>query len=127
MKKIDLKYIKDVPDSCKDLKVYSCKIIPPKGFCAITLFGFILIRGTEEYVIRYLNSRRGKITLNHERIHVLQGRALGWLNFYINYLYFYLTAKNRGLNDHDAYRSIPFENEAYRHEEDFDYNQTIWD
>ena len=46
----------------QDLKfVCGCKILPPKGYSAITLFGTVYTRKSADVVWRYLQTNRGKI------------------------------------------------------------------
>lgn len=101
----------------------------PKRFRAITLFGHIFFNCSKEEMIKYLNSARGKITLNHERIHTLQAESFKtkYLGFYIYYLAFWI--RNLfvyGLKDITAYENIPFEREAVDKSLDFSYSKSNW-
>ena len=54
----------------------------------------------------------------HEHIHCTQVIAKGWLFFYLSYLFYY--AKNRlSMPQDQAYRQIPYEAEAYAHQDDW--------
>ena len=110
-----------------DFKIHSCTWLPPEGYIAITLFNHVIVRGTKEEVDEYLQTTYGKITINHERIHIIQGRKLGWIRFYTLYLHYYLAARRSGLPHDEAYYAIPFECEAFANECNFDYNETHWD
>lgn len=101
----------------------------PKRFIAITLFGHIFFNISKEEVYKYLITKKGKITLNHERIHTIQAKSFKakYLGFYIYYLYYWIKNLFKyGVKDIVAYKNIPFELEAYDKEYDFDYNETNW-
>ena len=96
------------------------KIIISPRFCqlmsvfitvyAITLYPFIIAR-----------DRLGITTYNHEKIHLVQQRELWILGFYILYVWYWLKARIKGLSNDDAYRFIPFEKEAYKHQSNLKY------
>ena len=76
--------------------VIICKALLMKGYNAVTLFPFIILRQKE--------LKNNPVLLNHERIHLKQQflEFLVWVVKYKNW--------NR------AYRTISFEQEAYRNE-----------
>jgi len=78
------------------------KIIPFKGYKAITLFPFVFYKG----------SKPSKRTINHENIHAEQQKELLIIPFFIIYLF---EAFMKG------YRRISFEREAFSNEEDYTY------
>ena len=94
-------------------------IISPK-FCklmsvfidvyAITLYPFIISKEQLPVTI-----------YNHEKIHLVQQRELWVVGFYFLYIWYWLKARAKGLNGRDAYYAIPFEKEAYTHQEDLGY------
>ena len=91
------------------MKIFRSKRIPFKGFAAINLFGFIVVR-------------RGvfasETLINHERIHTAQMRELGFIFFYILYgLEWLIRLPFKG----NAYRNISFEQEAYDHQNEPSY------
>ncbi len=90
--------------------IITTRYLPYSG---ITLFPFILLRKKD--------APFGEVLLNHERIHLRQQLELLILPFYIWYLCSYLFHRLKGLSHNTAYRSIPFEREAYAHEKDLDY------
>lgn len=94
-------------------KVIYNKFIPFKSFYAINICGIIFVRSGL--------SKISKVTLNHEEIHTVQMKELGYILFYILYLiewiYRLITTKN-------AYRSISFEKEAYDNQWNYDYLKT---
>lgn len=107
------------------MKVIYNRYIPLKGYDAINLFGVLFIR--EEYS----DSNLGSSFFNHESIHTAQMKDFcSWLPvggtiFYLVYVWYFLL----GLVEFDfrwktAYRSIPFEVEAYSHENETTYLET---
>ncbi|MFW5847678.1 MAG: hypothetical protein ACOCVF_02050 [bacterium] len=81
----------------------------------IALFPFIILRKG------YKNTERGKIVLNHEKIHIKQQMELLVVIFYVIYIlnYIYNVFKYKGVSR--AYSNICFEREANAHERDFNY------
>lgn len=91
------------------MKVFRSKRIPFKGFAAINLFGFIVVRK---------GVFANETLLNHERIHTAQMRELGFIFFYILYgLEWLIRLPFKG----NAYRNISFEQEAYDHQNEPSY------
>lgn len=88
------------------------KIIPFKGFRAITLWPFIFVRKGCEF---------NEIHLNHEKIHARQQLELLIIPFYLIYLIEWLVRLIITRNLHKAYRDISFEKEAYANESNLDY------
>lgn len=100
------------------LKIKFCKHIPFKGFYAIMLFGFLIIR--KEYKDRQISQS----VINHENIHFQQAldfvggiEQLKWIGFILFYIWYILEWLIRCIisifNGSRAYRSISFEQEAY--------------
>ena len=58
----------------------------PKDFVAITLFGHVFSNLSKNELEEYLSTKRGKETVNHERIHILQAKS-----FKLKYFTFYYT------------------------------------
>jgi len=85
----------------------------PRGYEGITLFPFgIYIR---------LRWRHNKVLINHEKIHWQQQKECLCIFFYILYGAMYLINLVKYRNHSDAYRNIPFEREANRHECNMSY------
>ena len=111
-----------------NFKINWCKHFPPKGYIAITLFNNVIFRcESQEEFDRLIESDYGKSVINHERIHVIQGKTLGWFKFYCLYFNYYIIGRIRGLSHDEAYYNIPFEREAYANEDNPYYNQTQWE
>lgn len=99
------------------------------GFRAITLFGHVFYRMDKDALEKYLETYSGKVTSNHERIHVLQAKSfkLGYFSFYCRYLYQWVKNLFKyGCKNNTAYYNISFEREAYVNERNFEYNETKW-
>ena len=92
--------------------IIQCKYLPVKGFAAMNIFGMLLVR--KGY---YLNA----VDMNHERIHTVQMREMGYLPFYIWYVIEWLIRCCRFIRPRVAYRNISFEREAYEHQKDLNY------
>jgi hypothetical protein len=84
--------------------------VSPINIGAISLGLFVFARGTMT-----------KTTKRHETIHYLQWRELGFLGFLVLYPLFWLISLARCKDGAKAYRQIPFEREAYGHEDEKGY------
>lgn len=95
------------------MKVIRNKLLPPKGFAAINLFGILFVRKDSKITDRLLN---------HEAIHTAQMKELGYIPFYILYLieWFIKLIINK-LDNNKAYKSISFEREAYNNQNNLEY------
>lgn len=85
------------------MKIIYNKILPFKGYKAITLWPFIFVKKECSF---------NKIDLNHEQIHGEQQKELLIIPFYIIYLIEWVFK---------GYKNISFEREAYYYEYDLDY------
>ena len=103
------------------MKVIVNNIIPFNGYKYINLFGYIFTR-FKDYVMT-------KKDENHESIHTLQMKWLGYLLFYIIYYIEWLIKIPIALFCNSgrygtlryAYRSISFEQVAYYNQTNYDY------
>lgn len=91
------------------MKIIRNNIIPFRGFRAINLFGILFVRGGADM---------DDTLINHERIHSVQMREMGYVLFYVWYFIEWLV---RLALPGDAYRSISFEREAYTNQKDRSY------
>ncbi len=82
------------------------------GATAITLYPFILFACTEKEA---LDSH----TLQHEWVHIEQVRKLGWLRFYLSYVWNFVKEYAKERVYWTAYLANPYEKEAYEKEKDF--------
>ena len=93
------------------MKIIRNKYIPFQGFKAINLFGILFVRG---------NARISERTLRHEAIHTAQMKEMLYIGFYIWYIIEWLI---RLFMKGNAYRNISFESEAYKHQNELDYDK----
>jgi hypothetical protein len=92
------------------MKIVRSRYLPPsRRHVAINLFGVFFVHPNV-----HVNER----IVNHERIHTAQMRELCYIPFYLIYLTEWLI---RLMMKGNAYMSISFEREAYRHEFEYDY------
>lgn len=98
------------------MKIIYNKVIPFKGFAAITILNMIFVRS--EYK-RLEYSSWFEQMVNHESIHFEQEKELGFIFFYILYLLEWLIKLL--FFGRNSYRHISFEQEAYENEKDLDY------
>ena len=104
----------------KKLKTSYSKIIPVKGYHAITLFDHMIIRN------EFKDIPVKKQYINHESIHAAQARDFGigfcgYFIFYLWYLIEWLLKLPSWLFGGKPYYSISFEQEAYNREFDYTY------
>ena len=107
----------------KEVKLAYSKVIPFRGFYAITLFGTVIRRE------KYRNYPLDPVTYNHEGIHICQAEDLckgffGYILFYLLYILEWLfkcIISLFTLFKVRAYMSISFEQEAYNNEKDMLY------
>lgn len=95
------------------MKIIYNKYIPFGRFWATNLFGFVFCRVD-----------KGKLTekaKNHEYIHSLQQRELGYIGFMILYNLEWICRFAMCRNFMKAYRALTFEREAYDNEANLDY------
>jgi hypothetical protein len=90
-----------------------CKNLLLKGYNAVTLFPFVILRTGA--------LKENKILINHERIHLRQQIELLIIGFYLIYIIEFLVLFLRYRNWNKAYRSISFEQEAYKNEANLKY------
>lgn len=98
------------PRICKALSVFI-------NVGAITLYPFIISR-----------EKMDKQLLNHEMIHIKQQEELFVIGFYLLYGMWWLQGILKGMSSAAAYYAIPFEVEAYVHDENMKYlkNRKRW-
>lgn len=103
------------------------KLLLPQ-FSAITLFGHVFTKKTEIELKRYLETHRGHIMANHEFIHILQANTFKtkYLGFYLYYIYYWIKNLFVWGPNMKAYYAIPFEQEAYQNEDNFNYCESNW-
>lgn len=93
------------------MRIIRNKYIPFKRFKAINLFGVIFTRKDITLSCR---------VLNHEKIHTAQMKEMLYIGFYVWYIIEWLI---RLFMKGNAYRNISFEKEAYKHQNELDYDK----
>lgn len=94
------------------MKIVKCSWFPPKGYSAITLIWWLIVK--EGYNV----SER---LITHETIHSKQQKEMLILPFFIWYGVEFLVRLIQYRNWHTAYRNISFEREAYANEGNKEY------
>lgn len=100
------------------MKVIYNDFIPFKGYYAIMLFGILFVRS------EYKNTSIKDYQLNHENIHLQQMKdfwIFGYLLFYLLYFIEWLLKIPFYFFGYSSYRSISFEQEAFKNQWDLDY------
>jgi len=87
-------------------------IIPFKGFKAINIFGVLYVRK---------GCTMRDVDINHEAIHTAQMKELLYIGFYLIYALEWLLRLIKYFDADKAYHFIPFEKEAYLHQDDMEY------
>ena len=99
--------------------IYHKIIINPR-FCQL-ISVFITVYAITLYPYIIARDRLGITTYHHEKIHLVQQKELWVVGFYILYVWYWARARAKGLNGSDAYYAIPFEKEAYAHQNNLKY------
>lgn len=89
---------------------------PFKGFVAITLCMFIIVRKDK---IKFFND----VTYNHEMIHFKQQKEMLFLFFFIWYLIEFLFKSVYYFSFYKGYLNLSFEREAYENDRKLTYHQ----
>lgn len=95
------------------MKIVYNRRFPLRPFWAINICGLVFCR---EDV-----GRLTTVAKNHEYIHSLQQREMGYIGFFVWYGVEWLVRLFRYRNAMQAYRTIGFEREAYAMERDLHY------
>ena len=101
------------------MKIVYNKIIPFKGYLCINLFEVLFVRGTRVEKEHRITAK----VVNHEGIHTAQMREMGYIFFYLWYFVEYCVIRLFHQKQGCAYRDVSFEEEAHRHENDYQYLQ----
>lgn len=94
------------------MKIVRNKILPPKGFSAINLFGVLFCKP---------NARISDRLINHESIHTAQMKEMLYIPFYLWYVTEWLI---KLFGKGNAYKNISFEREAYANQDNLNYLKT---
>lgn len=108
------------------MKIIPNKIIPIKGFSALSFCGVLFVR--DEFKERCLGPTAtiyGRMAwdtmLRHEHIHLQQQRELLFIPFFVIYLVEWVA--RLFISPKTAYRDISFEREAFANEDDINYKR----
>ncbi|WP_297332092.1 hypothetical protein [Flavobacterium sp.] len=93
--------------------IITSKYLIPKGYAAMALFPFLLLKDK-----KYSSNQ---VLLQHEKIHFRQQAELLILPFYIWYITEYVVRLVIYKNHSSAYKNISFEREAYANENNTGY------
>ena len=102
------------------MKEFKPKVVISPRFCKL-MSVFINVYAITLYPFIISKERLNVTVYNHEKIHLVQQRELWIMGFYLLYVWYWLSARMKGLNGRDAYYAIPFEKEAYENENDLGY------
>ena len=109
----------------KDLEVMTMRHFPFKGSRYMSWCGVIITREEKKAVIeRFLTTKAGRRSKNHERGHCVQGiseHGDNWPRYYLNYLWHWLKHCPWVKPGHAAYYVSRYEVECYAKEDDFGY------
>ena len=96
------------------------KYLVPKGYTAITIYPFIMLK--------HKRQKDDMILINHEKIHLRQQLELLVIGFYLWYFIEFLLRLIKFKNWYRAYLNISFEREAYKNENDLNYlkSRSFW-
>lgn len=99
------------------MKIIENRILPPKNYLAINLFGILFVRRGNAHLIDVYD-------LNHEHIHTRQMKEMLYIFFYMWYIAEWLVRLLRYFSPMEAYRNISFEREAYQNQHNLNYVNT---
>ena len=96
------------------------KYLVPKGYSGITIFPFVLLK--------HRMSKKDKILINHEKIHLKQQLEMLIIPFFIWYVLEFAIRLYQFKTWQIAYKNISFEREAYIKEKDLNYlkSRSFW-
>jgi hypothetical protein len=89
--------------------------VPHKLFGNYEGFSFFI------FIFYWQHTSDKQTILNHERIHFWQQVELLFIVHWLLYTIFYIAGRLNSKNHEEAYRSIPFEREAYAFEKNHQY------
>lgn len=97
------------------MKIVKCSWFPPKGYAAITLVFWMIVRSEVTITQQFVN---------HEEIHERQQKEMLILPFFVWYVLEFIFRLFQYWNWNKAYRNISFEREAYANGNNLDYLTT---
>jgi hypothetical protein len=97
-----------------NMKIVRCKWFHPKGFQAIILWKWLILKPSVQITSRLIN---------HEEIHETQQKEMLFVFFFLWYGIEWLCRLIQYRNTNDAYRNISLEREAYTNQDNVSYLQ----
>lgn len=97
------------------MKIVECSWFPPKGYKAIMLVWWLIVKTDANITSKFIN---------HEEIHERQQKEMLILPFFVWYALEFIFRLIQYRNWNQAYRNISFEREAYANESDLGYLST---
>ena len=97
------------------MKIVRCKWFPPKGYAAIMLVWWLIVKPNVAITARLIG---------HEEIHAKQQKEMLIVFFLLLYGIEFLIRLAQYKSWHTAYRNISFEREAYANELNYGYLQS---
>ena len=94
------------------MKIVRCSWFPPKGYKAIMLVWWLVVKTNAVITAKFIN---------HEEIHGRQQKEMLVLPFFLWYGLEFVLRLLQFRNWHTAYRNISFEREAYANETNLGY------
>lgn len=94
------------------MKIIKNRLIPPRGFTYVNLFGVLFTRRDKKI---------SDVSLNHELIHTEQMKEMLYVFFYAWYVVEWLVRLIILRDSHKSYRAISFEQEAYANQANLMY------
>ena len=117
---------KDKPSDHDKVELISMDHFPFKGYLFMMWCGKVIYRSEKEGTIhQYVNTKKGKESINHETIHLYQAKdKKTWIKYYLKYIQEWLKGNPITHPSSSAYYTIPYEMEAYANESNFNYLET---
>lgn len=101
------------------MKIFYSKHLPTKGFSAINIFEFVIIRSEYKEILNERLLMRDR-SINHEQILTAQKKELFYIFLYLWCgLEWLILRFSYGLKSKKAYENVSFEKEAYKNDENF--------
>ena len=114
------------PSDQDEVELMSMTHFPFSGYAFMMWCGKMVYRAENEDIIdAYMETEKGKVSKNHENIHLQQAKDKGsWIKYYLSYLKEWLKGNPITHPASSAYYTIPYEMEAYANADNLDYLST---
>lgn len=112
---------KEKPLSYEKPELMMMKHYPFKGYRFMMWCGKMIYReDNSENIDKYMQTEKGKISMQHETIHLIQAQTHAknsWFKYYLKYVWEWIKGNPIRHPGESAYYTIPYEVEAYALEE----------